>query len=1098
MGSRIKRASIAALWLLTLTFFSGLAGAQTFYGSIGGIVKDSSGAVMPGVQVAVTDTATQVVTNTMTNGDGNYLVSFLKPSVYRVRFRKQGFREDVEENIQLVMNQKERLDVVLRVGSPTQRVTVSATGTQLSRVSAEIGGQVMNTDLVQLPQQVSSHGGSVLQVAPIFPGMSGVSPCYGNPADYSIGGGLTANVPVITDGLPSNRFSSGDIYAFVPSPESTDELQVLTTPYSAQYGQTGGGVILTTTKSGTNDLHGSAFEIHNDQTLNALDFFDTTATSKPEDIYNYFGGSLGGPVYIPGIWNGRKHHTYFFTDWEDTINLKPSLDDTDVPTMAELSGDFSGPPPEGGAAYKIYNPATTQVVNGKVVRQQFAGNVIPESQMDPIAAKILSYYPAPNCSLDTFNYCVDPVGYHSYLYNTDRVDQAIGNYDRIWFRFARDGPWTGAVDYIPNAANTAFLNGWRDYQGEGTWNHIFSPSVDNEFRVGIVENDQFEIPPTEDVSSIGLQGVPLTQFPDVSVTGLTSLGGSTPLRYLWRNWSWNDDLEVQKGRHSLHIGGEFIRYMYNDYTPGVLSGGYSFTGTFTSLPGTADTGLGVADLELGDVDSATISTTNYTYRERMNTASLYTQDDFKATSRLTLNLGLRWEFDGPWDEVNNQMYTFNPSITDPTTGKLGAVQFADENGAPDHFVPNTYKGFVPRAGFAYGLPHNTVLRGGYGIFEIPNMMNYVSYGLVSKYSRGCDFVGSNSYTPAFQLNQGVPACGFDVNAAGLPNIPTSLTKPTSSVGWQELNNVLPYLQEWSFGIQHQFAGWLAEADYEGNKGTHELVTLPMNQIVPTPGCCYGVSDSQTLRPYPQFLNVTYDSESGISNYNGLMLKLQHYWRHGLSTIFTYTWAKTMNNVDGPNRSDAVSIQNVYDLAAQYGVSMLDIPNRFTAAYVLDVPVGAGGKLAAGIPVLSRVIGHWEVTGITQFQTGYPYTISQTNTTGWFNGAQYADKVGNPYLSEPTVAEWFNPKAFQITPPDEPGTAPRAALFGPGLNDWDLSVMRNFPVKERVTLQFRADFYNAFNHPSFDDLNTTITSPGFGAATGDIGARTIQLDARISF
>jgi len=376
----------------------------------------------------------------------------------------------------------------------------------------------------------------------------------------------------------------------------------------------------------------------------------------------------------------------------------------------------------------------------------------------------------------------------------------------------------------------------------------------------------------------------------------------------------------------------------------------------------------------------------------------------------------------------------------------------------------------------------------------------VSTGATSEYSRSCSYPDT-SFTPAFVFAQGIPSpCAFNQNAAGLPNLVSSLTSPKQSVAEFQTHGNIPLLQEWSLGFQHQFAhGWIGEVDYIGNKGTHLPVTLAMNQIVPTAGCCYGVSNNQTLRPYPQWLNVNYFSYSGNSNYNALILSMQHTWKHGLSALFTYTWGKTMDDVDASARSDAVANQNTYNVASQYGVAMTDIPQRFTAAYVWAVPVGAGGKLAANIPVVSQIIGHWEFSGITQFQPGYPYTISQTNTNGLFNGAQYTSRTGvSPYLSNPTIGEWFNPAAFSITPADTFGTTPRAALFGPGLNNFDLSVLRNFPIKERFTFQVRGDFYNAFNHLQLDNLNTTITNPAFGAATGDAGARTIQLDARVTF
>jgi hypothetical protein len=320
---------------------------------------------------------------------------------------------------------------------------------------------------------------------------------------------------------------------------------------------------------------------------------------------------------------------------------------------------------------------------------------------------------------------------------------------------------------------------------------------------------------------------------------------------------------------------------------------------------------------------------------------------------------------------------------------------------------------------------------------------------------------------------------------------------------------IPVLQEWSLSVQHQFGhGWVGEIDYIGNKGTHEPVSLAMNQIVPIAGCCYGQTTPtpQSLRPYPQWNGVTYFSLSGNSNYNGLILRMQHYWMQGLSTLFTYTYAKTMDDVDGINKSDGVANQNTYNLASQYGVAMIDMPQRFTASYVWLVPIGAGGKFAENVKGLNQLLGHWEFGGVTQFQPGYPYAVSQTNTMGLFNGAQYTSTTGiSPYNKNPTVAEWFNPAAFTPTGVDLFGTTPRAALFGPGQNNWDISLSRNFPIKEKITLQVRGDFSNAFNHVQFSNLNTSCTTivsgacgGAFGAATSDLGARTIQLDARVIF
>ncbi|MGD1103810.1 MAG: TonB-dependent receptor [Terriglobia bacterium] len=1110
----IKKLSlrIALECLVVGLLFAGIAAAQTFNASIGGIVKDSSGAVVPGVKVVVMDKATNGNVSTVTNGAGVYSVPFLNSSTYRVTFSKEGFKSDVEENVPLVLNQQARVDVVLVIGSTTQSVTVTATAPQIDRESGVIGSSLSNADLLKFPEGIGSHGPNELSYVKIFPGMSGSSPSYSNTNNISIAGGRADSTPIIEDGLPSNM-AVDNTYGFTPTPDSTGELQVLLTPYSAQYGATGGGAILTSTKSGTNNLHGALFEYHNDQALNAVDFFTNSSPGarpvRGESITNYFGGSAGGPVYIPHLWNGRTRRTFFFTDLEETINLGSKSLNTNVPTAAERQGDFSGLSPTNTATPTIYNPATTVVVGSTVTRTAFPGNIIT-TVPDPIAAKILSYYPTPNCTNQTFNYCVQPKSYHTYLYNNTRVDQEIGDYDRLWFRYSRDGPWTQQVQYIPGPANPNATNGWRDYHEEATWTHIFSPSITNEFRLGQVEEDNFTLANNQDVASLGLPNVPPAQFPGITATGLYTIGGLSPSNSLDRFQIINDALQMQKGKHSLKVGGEFIRYMFNQYSPGNLTGGYAFTGTYTSttISGKASGGMAAADLYLGQVNTASLTTNNYEFRYRLNTSSLYFQDDYKITSKLTLNLGLRWELDGPTTEVNDWLYSMNPTLTDATTGKLGAVQFAGRNGAPRHFLPNDYHGFLPRAGFAYSLGHNTVVRGGAGLFELPSI-GYMTTGSTNDYSRSCSYKGVNTYTPAFQLQNGLTPCAYNQNSAGLPNLVSSLTSPTQGVAEFQLTPKIPVLQEWSLSVQHQFGhGWVGEIDYIGNKGTHEPVSLAMNQIVPIAGCCYGQTTPtpQSLRPYPQWNGVTYFSLSGNSNYNGLILRMQHYWMQGLSTLFTYTYAKTMDDVDGINKSDGVANQNTYNLASQYGVAMIDMPQRFTASYVWLVPIGAGGKFAENVKGLNQLLGHWEFGGVTQFQPGYPYAVSQTNTMGLFNGAQYTSTTGiSPYNKNPTVAEWFNPAAFTPTGVDLFGTTPRAALFGPGQNNWDISLSRNFPIKEKITLQVRGDFSNAFNHVQFSNLNTSCTTivsgacgGAFGAATSDLGARTIQLDARVIF
>jgi hypothetical protein len=985
----------------------------------------------------------------------------------------------------------------LRLGATSEVVTVSGSAISLNDTNPQVGGQLSNSELVDLPEVTNTHGANEFLITKTFAGISSTSQDYSNVNNLSLGGGRPDTNPIIIDGLPSNMGVDGT-YGLVPTPDSTEELQVLTAPFSAQYGQSGGGAILTTTKSGTEKFHGSAFESYSSQNLNALPYFTAPGATILPSHFNYFGGSVGGPVLIPKLFDGRKHHLFFFTDWEDTLTRADGQLNTNVPTLAELSGDFSGLSPQGTPTPTIYDPTSTKIVNGKAVRTPFAGNIIPRSRLDQVGQNLAAFFPQPNCSNGTFNYCVNPASVSSYLYNANRIDYNPSDYDHLWAKFSRDGPTNQPVIDIPNAANTSALNGWVDDHYEISWSHIFSPRISNEARIGYVSENNFSSPTPTDASSIGLQGVPLTQFPSITTNEYIGFGAGSFSRTRDGHYIFNDALVLQIGRHNLSAGGEFMRYAYSNYTPGVLSGKYTFSGTFTSAAG--QSGIGLADLELGLPATTNISTTNTIFHENLNYFAGYIQDDYRVTSKFTVNLGLRWEFDGPFSEKHDNMYTFNPNVIDPTTQKQGGILFAGFNGAPHSLIANVYTGVLPRIGFNYHVLRNTVVSGGYGIYELPSI-GFGTTGLTSPSTVNATFQSSDNITPAYELSQGVPAYSPNAGPNGLPLIPTSLTKPSSSVVQLQQHAVLPYLQQWQLGVQQDLGhNWVAEADYEGNHGVHQPIVLPINQIAPSAGCCFGVNNAQSLRPFPQFLTISSLTNGGASEYAALLGQLSHRWSNGISVRAAYTWAHGLNDVDAPARADAAPVQNVYDLHSQWGTALTNVPQRFSLTAVYALPVGSGGRFLAHAPVVSQVIGHWKISTVAQFQKGYPYFISQGDTLGIFSGGQYVNKVGNPNIarSSRTIRQWFNTAAFQIAPQHTLGNAPRAALYGPGQNVWDLSLMRDVRVREHATFTFRADAHNAFNHPQFSNLNTTITNSAFGTVTSAQDARMLLLTARLRF
>ena len=1085
--------------LLAFIAPANLLRAQTIYGSIRGVVTDPSGAVVPGVAVTVRESSTATENKTVTNKSGSYSISFLKPGSYTVRFEKSGFAQYDTNELNLVLNQDLVVDGKLRVGANSQVITVTDAASSLNDTNPQIGGELNTSELIDLPESTSTKGANEFLVTKTFAGASSTSQDYSNVNNLSLGGGRPVSNPIIIDGLPSNMGVDGT-YGLIPTPDSTEEIQVLTAPFSAQYGQSGGGAILTNTRSGSNTFHGAAFESYSSQDLVALGYFTAPGTHVYPSSFHYFGGSVGGPVLIPKLVNGRDRHLFFFTDWEDTLshaNNQPFYGN--VPTAAELGGDFSGTYTQGGATPTIYDPLSTKIVDNQVVRTPFPNNIIPKDRLDQVGLNIASFFPQPNCTYLTYNYCTNPVSVSSYLYNADRIDYSPLDSDHIWAKFSRDGPTNQPSIIIPNAANTSALSGWVDDHYAVSWSHVFSPRISNEARAGYVWEGNFNTPAPTNASAIGLQGVPLTQFPQVATNQFASFGTGGISRTRDGHYIFNDAVVLQVGRNSLSVGGEFMRYAYSVYSPGVQSGSYNFSGTFTS--GNGQSGIGLADLELGLPASTNISTTTTIFHENLNYFAAYIQDDYRLSTKLTVNLGARWEFDGPYSEVHNNMYTFNPNIIDPTTLKQGGIEFAGYNGAPHSLIANVYTGFLPRAGFSYRAWRNTVVRGGYGIYELPSI-GYGTVGLTSASTVNATFQSADGVTPAYELNQGVPPYSPNVGPNGLPLIPTSLTHPSSSVVQRQLTPVLPYLQEWQVGVQQDLGhNWIAEVDYEGNHGVHLPVSLPVNQIAPTANCCNGVKNAQGLRPYPQFLTVSYLTNGGAGEYAALYATLSHRWTNGVSVRAAYTWAHGLDDVDGPSRADSAPVQNVYDLHSQWGTAMTNIPQRFSLSAVDALPFGSGGKFMNHTPIFSQAIAHWKLSTIAQFQMGYPYNVSQGDTLGIFSGGQYATKVGNPNIAHGsrTVEQWFNTAAFAITPADTLGNAPRASLYGPGQNVWDISLMRNIPIWERMALTFRIDAHNVFNHPQFSGLGTSLNNPKtFGTVTGAQDPRMVLLVGRFTF
>lgn len=1073
--------------------------AQTYTGSIRGRVSDPSGLPVAAANVTVTEVSTNAVRSTATNNVGDYLVGFLQPGDYRIAVTAAGFKEAIQTAQRLQLNQSMTVDITLQVGGITEIVEVSASATQLNYVSPEIGHVVESAAVLNVPLiATNSRGRSPVLLAKLVPGVSSTS--WGNINNFSFGGGRPVTNEIMVDGLPTTN-PSDQTYTLTPSPDAVQEFKVLTTPFSAEYGHTGGGIMMLTSRGGTNRYHGSAYDYFRNRLLNNRSFFQP-AKSTQKYVQNDPGGTLGGPLQIPNLYNG-KDKTFFFADFNVTLASNGNLYNQLTPTALEKAGDFSQTF-SGGKLMTIYDPATTRRgPDGKTyIRDAFPGNRIPQARFDSAGTQIVKFFPDPNGSYaGGLNYMVQPPQIRQTWQWLGRIDHNFGSNDKVFGRVGGYNPNGEAQQRIPNKANNDTAGGFRDTQVALSHTHVFGPRVVNDFRVGFVQEHNYTIAGSSPSPELGIRNVSLNEFPQVNVQNLNMipLGSGYSNGDRDRSYVFSEALNLVQGRHSLKIGGDYRRQMWNNYSPGKLSGNYTFSGAFTNLPGTQNSGSGVADLLLGLPSNTAININDYTFRWNINCAGLYLQDDFKVSSKLTLNLGVRWEYNGPYSEANGQYAIFNPNLVNRQTKTPGEVEFASVDTNRNNFSPSVYTNFLPRAGFAYNFAPKWVVRGGYGMYLLPTI-GYGGVGQMSQYGVSASFPSLDGVTPRYRLQDGVPAYSYNVDANGRPSIPASLTNPTAGVFMVERRKRSAYNQSWQFGFQHQVGGnWLAEVDYVATRGVKLPGYYQLNQVRPEN---WGPGNLQPRRPYPQYTGISALLNDGNSMYHSLQAKLEHRWNNGLLVQASYTWSKLIDDIDGPARANGAPYQDVYNLRADRGIGGYDTPHRFVASYVYQVPLGRHGRYLNNLPVLQDVIAGWQFAGITEFQVGLPMQIVQS-WTAWGPNYQRPNLVAgaDPALprGDRTIARWFNPDAFTPSPNYTLGYAPRFPLHGPGVNNWDFSLMRDFQLYERLKMQFRAEAYGAMNHPQWGNPGNNLANRNtLGVITSAGGARQIELALRFFF
>jgi hypothetical protein len=1076
--------------------------AQNATGTIVGTVRDPSGAVVPNVEVRITNEQTNQGTSFKTDSMGNYTAPLLRPGVYSVSAEASGFHRFLASGLVLQVDQTARVDIAMQVGDVSQTVEVTGAAALLQTENATMGAVIDDRKIVELPL----NGRSFIDLALLSPGVMRAGGAQGQWA-LTVDGGRPQNNNFLLDGTQN---TDGDFNKAVvnPSVDVIQEFKVQTSNYSAEFGRSGAGQINVVTKSGTNEFHGTVYEFFRNSAM------DARSINSPSKLPNFnrhqFGGTTGGPII--------RNKTFFFANYEGVRRVQGQSATSSVPTAALRSGDFSGQP-------LIYDPATSRdnpsfdasrpvsATNPRIIRDPFPNNRIPSNRIDPITNEVLETVPLPNLGGEVNNYLDTRSARQTDDQWSVRGDHQIGQSDMFFGRFSGNN----TDSFSPNAL-PGFGTNFETRPKNLTLSeiHTFQPTLINEFKFGYVrlfETDLHENGYGRDwiadlgIPGVGFGGEAARGLPQFSVRNYATFGDATfALPRLLRNntFQWVDNLTWLKGRHNVRVGFEARRFRYNLQAWYQSRGFFQFSEGFTTRTASNDgTGHPMASYLIGlpffsqrQVGETIIDT-------RSTTLAGYVQDDFKVSPRLTLNLGIRYEVNTPLRDVGGRL----PNVDFSKPG-LPQIFLGGQLGYPAGLVFTDKNNWAPRFGFAFRpfTDETTVLRGGYGIFYGADDGNTYFNNVRGVPSIIPHTIQSDNFVPEiFEI-------GFTTKARlGDPNIVTTY-------GPIDMNLRTGYVQQFGFNVQRQIGrSYVIDVGYAGTIGKKLQRSRPFNNAPPGPGTI------NPRRPYQQFeiaegTQLVTDFElvsrlipigaaqmlenSASSFYNGFQLRFEKRFSQGLTFITTYTFSKAMT--DAPSfRSTAQESDTAMDptnLALEWGRMGWDARHRFTTGYVYELPFGRGTGL------LNKIAGGWQLNGIVQLQSGNPFTIGVSgdiaNIGAPNNNTNRANYVGgDPDLpgDQRTTERWFNTAAFATPATFTFGNVGRNTVDGPGLVSIDASLAKNTFVTERVNAQFRAEFFNMPNHPNYNTPGRFVNTPQFGTVVGQrTSARQIQLALKLVF
>jgi hypothetical protein len=1049
--------------------------AQSFTATIRGTVRDQSGAVVPGANITVQNTNKGWTRTTVTNGLGDYVITQLPADTYSITAQLTGFKTEVREAVVLQVGQEGRIDFTLAVGGLEEKVVITAGAPLVQSENAMVGNVIDEQKIKEMPL----NGREFWQLARIAPNV--FEPPQGSTLGFRGGFNVAGNPEVnnyfILDGIDNNDETTAQP-THRPSVDGIREFKVLTGLYSAEYGRQSGGQIVITTKSGTNEFHGTAFEFLRNDNLDARNFFLRGA--KPELKRNQFGGSGGGPIF--------KDKTFFFLTYEG-LRLSESVATLrTVPTEKMRRGDLSE------ISGTIRDPQTGQ---------PFPNKLIPDARIHKTSRTLLQFWPLPNQPGIANNFAFNGARTQNQNQWSARIDHRLSNSNNLFgsYQFMQRRNFEPSNPLCGNRGLPLFscTEPERTQHIALVDTHVFSPRLINEFRVGYnrlrTNRFQDDLSLGNVVQKLGLPqggtgGLAGPEFfntgvPQVGVTGFATIGGPTNLPQGRRANTYHlaDSVTYTSGSHTFKGGADYKRFLFNSFFTQFGRGDFQFNGQFT--------GNAYADFLLGllrTTSRAPGEPFSNTYTTQLG---FYGQDDWKVSQKLTLNFGLRYELNYPELERVNKMSSFDPATglvpvadgrlinIDPATGNLVAVGTSRLGRRLWELDTNN---FAPRVGFAYRPfgDSSTVVRGGYGLFY----NQIVAGNGLSQMYRGIPFRFRQTFTNTTSLVVSTWETPFPSGASGAGFTPEGIAHKFPSA----------YIQQWSFGVQREmFSNMVVELTYLGSKGTRLPISYNINQPTPAAGAIQG------RRPYRQWSSINFRDAVGTSNYHGLSLRVERRFSSGLSFLTSWTFSKSIDIGAPPSTGGAgeAAVLNPRNLKAERGLSEFDQRNNFVTSVVYELPWGRGKRWMSAAPALvDHILGGWQLTGILRFQSGRPFTVTTGRDISNTGATNRPNVVGDPKLDKPTADRWFNTDAFSDTLPAGTfafGTAGKNIVTADGINNFDLGLFKNFNLGEERRLQFRAEFFNLANHANFGIPERNRAASAFGRVNA-----TTTLNRQIQF